>query len=245
MRTVLSVIGVLIAASAAFGAGEKPKAKPQAPAMMMPPPAVLAGKVTVMTEGVSIADTVRHITDISSIRDDNAANDTTEDFAEYGMDETYRATVYLPIDSSYVTPYGGKACYADDPVLAIEPELGAITDDSDAGHGLVIAYVYFTVTEEYDPMRVVFIGETFKENLSVSLIKAANLEGAVYLIAAAYDEKGRMLGAERREASFTGVEATEDFTFKSVTGKIAWAKVFAVDADFKPLGTPCKVKPRS
>lgn len=53
MRTVLSVIGVLIAASAAFGAGEKPKAKPQAPAMMMPPPAVLAGKVTVMTNTVT------------------------------------------------------------------------------------------------------------------------------------------------------------------------------------------------
>lgn len=53
MRTVLSVIGVLIAASAAFGAGEKPKAKPQAPAMMMPPPAVLAGKVTIMTNTVT------------------------------------------------------------------------------------------------------------------------------------------------------------------------------------------------
>ena len=53
MRTVLSVIGLLIAASAAFGAGEKPKAKPQAPAMMMPPPAVLAGKVTVMTNTVT------------------------------------------------------------------------------------------------------------------------------------------------------------------------------------------------
>ena len=53
MRTVLSVIGVLIAASAAFGAGEKPKAKPQAPAMMMPPPTVLAGKVTVMTNTVT------------------------------------------------------------------------------------------------------------------------------------------------------------------------------------------------
>ena len=51
MRTVLSVIGALIAASAAFGAGEKPKAK--APAMMMPPPAVLAGKVTVMTNTVT------------------------------------------------------------------------------------------------------------------------------------------------------------------------------------------------
>ena len=53
MRTVLSVMGVLIAASAAFGAGEKPKAKPQSPAMMMPPPAVLAGKVTVMTNTVT------------------------------------------------------------------------------------------------------------------------------------------------------------------------------------------------
>ena len=51
MRTVLSVIGALIAASAAFGAGEKPKAK--APAMMMPPPAVLAGKVTIMTNTVT------------------------------------------------------------------------------------------------------------------------------------------------------------------------------------------------
>lgn len=53
MRTVLSVIGLLIAASAAFGAGEKPKAKAPAPAMMMPPPAVLAGKVTVMTNTVT------------------------------------------------------------------------------------------------------------------------------------------------------------------------------------------------
>ena len=53
MRTVLSVIGLLIAASAAFGAGEKPKAKPQAPAMMMPPPAVLAGKVTIRTNTVT------------------------------------------------------------------------------------------------------------------------------------------------------------------------------------------------
>ena len=53
MRTVLSVIGVLVAASAAFGAGEKPKAKAQAPAMMMPPPTVLAGKVTIMTNTVT------------------------------------------------------------------------------------------------------------------------------------------------------------------------------------------------
>ena len=53
MRTVLSVIGLLIAASAAFGAGEKPQGKAKAPAMMMPPPAVLAGKVTVMTNTVT------------------------------------------------------------------------------------------------------------------------------------------------------------------------------------------------
>ena len=59
MRTVLSVIGLLIAASAAFGAGEKPKAKPQAPAMMMPPPAVLAGKVTVMTNTVTKKSSVK------------------------------------------------------------------------------------------------------------------------------------------------------------------------------------------
>ena len=192
---------------------------------------------SVATDGITVgSDSVYRVTDLSTIKDKDPGNDALEeDFTAYELGETYRAQIYLLVDRYYKTPAGGTAHFADT-VVAVEPELGAITR---VQYSLVYAYVYFTVTEERkEPPKVIFTGGSFDEKLTVSLEKSEDLEGPVYLIAAAYDDKGRMLGAERLEASFTDNKAEETFTFKAVTGKIARARVYALDADSRPLAVP-------
>ena len=190
---------------------------------------------------VSGGDNVWHITDLSTIRDQKPGNDATEEFTVYEAGETYRCTVYLLPDRTYATPSGGKVRFADT-VTATEPDLGAITSRSGS---VVQAYVYFTVTERPPEPKVVFTGASFGDALTVSLKKAEDLEGAVYVIAACYDDGGRMLASERREAGFTDNKAEEVFTFKNVRGKIARAKLFALDADARPLALARDVLPES
>ena len=109
---------------------------------------------TIVTKGVTFSgDSVRHVTDLSSVSDNDIKNDKTEDFTKYSGGETYRYTVWLNIDSKYKTSAGGRAYFADT-VKAVDPELKTITDDSSTKYNLVLAYAYFTV-----PMSDVLIGD--------------------------------------------------------------------------------------
>ncbi|MBQ1907252.1 MAG: hypothetical protein II173_03680 [Firmicutes bacterium] len=98
--------------------------------------------LTPLTDGIILTDSVEHVTDVSTIRDRNTSNDAVEDFESYELGETYRDTVWILIDNSYTTPFGGRAFFADK-VTAVEPELGAISGAKIANY--VMAYVYFTV----------------------------------------------------------------------------------------------------
>jgi len=102
---------------------------------------------TVLTDGVIVSNTVKHVTDLSTIKDSNISNDKLEDFETYKEGETYRASIMLVIDSSYKTSLGGKAYFADQ-ATAIEPELGALTGERYSSY--IMGYVYFTVGEESD-----------------------------------------------------------------------------------------------
>ncbi len=109
---------------------------------------------TIVTKGVTFSgDSVRHVTDLSSVSDNDIKNDKTEDFTKYSGGETYRYTVWLNIDSKYKTSAGGRAYFADT-VKAVDPELKTITDDSNTKYNLVLAYAYFTV-----PMSDMLIGD--------------------------------------------------------------------------------------
>ena len=101
----------------------------------------------ILTDGVIAGgDSVRHVTDPSTITDKDPSNDAFEDFATYKAGEWYRDNVYLLLDRNYTTVKGGRAYFADS-VVAIEPELGTLTDDRSAPYGTVNAYVYFQVEE--------------------------------------------------------------------------------------------------
>ncbi|MBQ4371430.1 MAG: hypothetical protein II803_03355, partial [Firmicutes bacterium] len=85
---------------------------------------------TVITDGVKISgDTVRHVTDPSSVSDSDPSNDAVEDFTAYEAGETYRDRIWLVIDSSYRNDMLGRAWFADD-VKAVEPELRTVSDGS-------------------------------------------------------------------------------------------------------------------
>lgn len=107
---------------------------------------------TSLTEGVNAyVANVRHVTDTGSINGSTIDGDQIEDdFDTFEAGETYRAAVWLMRDRSYTNSLGGKVYFADS-VSAIELELRTKTNDSSAGSGVVIAYVYFTVPEEEQP----------------------------------------------------------------------------------------------
>ncbi len=100
---------------------------------------------TVLTDGVIVSNAVKHVTDLSTIKDTNISNDKLEDFETYKEGETYRASLWLMIDSSYKTSLGGKAYFADQ-ATAVEPELGALTGERYSSY--IMGYVYFTATEK-------------------------------------------------------------------------------------------------
>ena len=103
---------------------------------------------SIVTDGViNGGDSVRRVTDLSSIKDKDVSNDQTEDFTTYEAGEWYRYKVYLRCDGKYTTPMGGKVYFADS-VEAVEPELGCISDDSNAKYNLLTAYVYFTPSDD-------------------------------------------------------------------------------------------------
>ncbi len=106
--------------------------------------------VNVVTDGVSLGgDSLRVVTDTSTIKDNTTSNDATADFPEGGSFEagkTYRYTVWLSIDRNYRTPSGGVARFTEN-TSSYCSGMRTITQTTYATNGLLLAYVYFTVEE--------------------------------------------------------------------------------------------------
>ena len=196
-----------------------------------------------VTDGIALMDNVMHVTDPGTVNDAVTSNDALEDFTVYEAGETYRAEIWVMIDTGYTTPRGGKAFFADK-VTVIEPELRTLSGVLQ--YYYVPAYVYFTVdTPEgtYEGSEIVFTYASYGTELAVTLAKPKSWYSAVLLVAAVYDADGRMLAAQTREAVFNGTSASETFSFPAASGKIASAKVYAVDAGLKPVAFACSVDP--
>ena len=207
---------------------------------------------TLDTEGLQISDSVMRVTDMDSIEDDDPSNDALEAFETYEADETYRSSVTLVINSFYRNEDGGRARFADK-VTVIEPELGALTDDSHLPN-LLYGYVYFTVSEPEsdalaDGIQVlmnVATGDSAKWPVSPAT-HDADADGAVTgkdavkllmqgakaldtdckVLVSSYDKNGRSL---KTLVLFEGGNVQKsDFT------GAARIKVFFVDGQFRPM----------
>ena len=107
---------------------------------------------TFVTDGLLFySDNVQHVTDLSTIRDQNTSNDTVEDFTTYEAGETYRYDIGIIVDSTATTPNGGRYYFADN-IKMVEPELGAITNTAALEYGILYGYVYFTADAGGDPV---------------------------------------------------------------------------------------------
>lgn len=204
------------------------------------------------TDGLHVSDSVMRVTDPGSIEDDDPSNDALKAFETYEAGETYRSHVTIMIDNSYRNEDGGKAHFADK-VVAIEPELGALTDDSSLPN-MVHGYVYFTVPEpESDALaegiRVlmnVATGDSAKWPVSVAAYDADAdgtvtgkdavkllTEGAKTLgsdckvLVSSYDKNGRSL--KTLVLSDGGNVKKSDFT------GAAKIKVFFLDGQYRPM----------
>lgn len=93
-----------------------------------------------------VTDTLKHVTDPSTIRDDDFSNDAVEDFTTYEAGETYRSMIWITIPYKYTNSEGGTAYFTDD-VVAVDPEHRTLTDNSSAPDGILKVYCYFTIGE--------------------------------------------------------------------------------------------------
>ena len=98
-------------------------------------------------EGVLfLGNSVMHVTDISSIKDDDPANDKTEDFSTYQAGEIYRYSIHINKQFSYRNAHGGQL-YFTESTQAMEPEHRTLTDSKSADSGYITAFVYFTPSD--------------------------------------------------------------------------------------------------
>ena len=100
---------------------------------------------TMENEGIDYyMDSLKRVTDLSTIEDETWSNDALEDFTTFEEGKTYRAGIYLLRKSGYTNALGGKVLFAES-VKAYEPELGCLSSDAYVQYGMVYAVVYFTV----------------------------------------------------------------------------------------------------
>ena len=103
----------------------------------------------ILTDGITFGgDNVWHITDISTIKDDDYSNDSREDdFETYEVGETYRYDVWLLADDKYTNSLGGKVYFAND-VTATDPDHSTLTDKTYINSNMIRAICYFTISED-------------------------------------------------------------------------------------------------
>ena len=103
-----------------------------------------------LTDGVGFSgDSLRVVTDVSTIKDNTSSNDAVIDFPEGGAFEagkTYRYTVWLSIDRNYRTPAGGVARFTEN-ASSYCSGLRTVTDAQYTPYGMLVSYIYFTVEE--------------------------------------------------------------------------------------------------
>lgn len=98
-------------------------------------------------EGVLFSgNSVTHITDINCVKDDDPANDKTEDFSTYQAGEIYRYSIHINKQFSYRNAHGGQL-YFTESTQAMEPEHRTLTDSKSADSGYITAFVYFTPSD--------------------------------------------------------------------------------------------------
>ena len=106
--------------------------------------------VVSLTDGVGFGgDSLRVVTDESTIKDNSTSNDATAEFPEGGAFEagkTYRYTVWLSIDSDYRTPAGGVARFTEN-ASSYCSGMRSVTGAQYAQYGMLVSYIYFTVEE--------------------------------------------------------------------------------------------------
>ena len=207
-------------------------------------------RYTVETVGLQVSDSVRRVTDVGTIEDNNPSNDALEDFETYEAGETYRSCVTFVIQSFYRNEDSSRVRFADT-VTVVEPELGALTDASHLPY-YFYGYVYFTIPEsETDTLRDglqalmnAATGDEAKwpvtaahdadgdgsvtgKDAVILLRQAAGEMGADRVLVAAYDENGQIL--KTLELAAGGTVRKSDFTDAHTI------KVFFVDAQFRPV----------
>ena len=170
--------------------------------------------VNFLTEGIKYGgDSIKEITDVSTIKDNTVANDAVIDFPEGGVFEegkTYRYALWLLTDSSYTTSEGGVVRFTDSTSTYCSG-MRTITNTDYASSGLLISYIYFTVPEDEN----IILGDVDRDG------DVDNADAALYLKYLSGDTAYRFTASQLKRADVNSDGNYDLLDVIAILGKIS------------------------